>query len=99
MSSMDTTTTEKYLGWTNYPTWAVSLWLSNDEGLYRHLMAVVETAKQDDWKRIEVADGIKDFVCDDLAPEINPPSFATDLLGYALEQVNWLEIADAFLDD
>ena len=24
---------EGYNGWRNYPTWAVNLWLSNDEGL------------------------------------------------------------------
>jgi hypothetical protein len=30
-----TTTDTTYNGWTNYPTWAVALWIDNDEPLYR----------------------------------------------------------------
>lgn len=26
-----------YQGWTNYETWAVSLWLDNDKGLYHEV--------------------------------------------------------------
>jgi len=28
---------ETYNGWTNYQTWAVKLWMDNDEGAYRYL--------------------------------------------------------------
>jgi hypothetical protein len=31
-----------YNGWTNYPTWCVNLWLSNDEGLYRATVELVD---------------------------------------------------------
>jgi hypothetical protein len=102
MSTMTEDTT--YNGWKNYPTWAVNLWLSNDEGLYgatRHLVeTTITTAKRSEWDdahRVHVADALKSFVRDDLAPDLGA-SFAADLLGYALDSVNWLEIADAWLE-
>jgi hypothetical protein len=46
--------------------------------------------------RIRVADGLKEWVRNDLAPDLGA-SFAADLLGYALDQVDWFEIADAWI--
>ncbi len=91
MTDMDQT----YQGWKNYPTWAVNLWLSNDEGLYHATVARVEAAK--DEGRVEVADTLKAWVTLDLAPDLGA-SFAADLLGYALDSVDWFEIADAWLE-
>lgn len=92
-------TDETYNGWKNYPTWAVNLWLSNDEGLYneaRELTAVC-VERGDDLIRVRVADVLRDWVRDDLAPDLGA-SFAADLLGYALDQVDWFEIADAWIE-
>ena len=33
-----------YQGWSNYPTWAVNLWLANDEGLYLATLELIESA-------------------------------------------------------
>jgi hypothetical protein len=93
-------TDETYNGWNNYPTWVVNLWLSNDEGLYNETRALVRAARVEldpvtdaVWP---VADAIRDFVRDDVAPDLGA-SFAADLLGYALDQVDWFEIADAWI--
>lgn len=103
-----------YNGWTNYPTRAVNLWLSNDESLYDEARALVadrlvyvdhsdDNVKQGIWtveqaRRFHVSDDLKSWVRDDIAPDLGA-SFAADLLGYALDQVNWYEIADAWIAD
>jgi hypothetical protein len=86
---------EPYQGWTNYPTWAVSLWLNNDEPLYRQLQSLI---RQSDGEAYELAQSLKNWVIDDLTPDL-APSFAGDILGWAMEQVNWDEIAASELSE
>ncbi len=85
MGDKDTT----YNGWTNYPTWCVNLWLSNDESLYQEAMAQAQRFSQ---SRGDLAQVLKDWVCDVLAPDLGA-TFAADLLGYALGEVDWHELA------
>ena len=116
---MQTVEDQTYNGWKNYPTWAVNLWLSNDEGLYDEMTSQVEqivgytSAREpltrEETVRYEVAEAIKNFVTDDLSPQIDNGQggtetgelvgFAADLYGWALAHVDWYEIADAFLSE
>lgn len=99
---------DRYNGWRNYPTWAVNLWLSNDEGLYLGALARTEAIMSEDhptspyWTveeshRFNVADTLKDWVTYDLAPDLGA-TFAADLMGYALGEVDWHEVADAWIE-
>jgi hypothetical protein len=100
-----------YNGWGNYPTWCVNLWLSNEESLYNEARELVSApvdllgsesslvyVEPDRRRRIAAAERLKSWVRDDLAPDLGA-SFAADLLGYALDDVDWFELADAWLED
>ena len=102
-------TDKAYEGWTNYETLAVNLWINNDEGIYNYWLKVAEyrqhTAPQcqqvidgiwttDEAAKFLLADGLKDQH-EEGAPEL--PNVYGDLLGAALSEVNWAEIAEGLL--
>lgn len=103
-----------YNGWANYETWCVHLWLSNEEADYRYWRGQAaeckaEAADEDErnvhWTEAEHArftladrlkDQLQDASCDALG---DTSSLWADLLGAALSEVDWHEIADAFLEE
>jgi hypothetical protein len=98
---------KKYNGWTNYETWAVKLWLDNDQATYNTVLGLAKLAKKTPknkvWTRKEttrfaLADAIKNYVANDIMPDLEA-SLASDLLNAALSEVNWQEIADNVLSD
>src|SRR3954449_7042782 len=87
----------KYNGWANYETWAVKLWLDNEEPSYRYW---TETAR--DWHGCdEAAAGLARQLKEEVGEGISlvEASLYSDLLWAALSEVDWLEIAESYLDD
>jgi hypothetical protein len=98
--------TTTYNGWSNYETWAVKLWLDNDEGTYNYwsdrakeiirdprlseYLTIEQTARQD------LADELK-REHEENAPEVS--GVFSDLLNAALSEVEWSEIAESMLAD
>ena len=103
----------EYNGWTNYATWAVKLWIDNEEGSYH---AVRETAREI-WEAAadDDPDGTPhslqrtERAARDLARELEGivrdlfdlpvEGLAGDLCGSALSDVNWEEIAESIVED
>lgn len=94
-----------YNGWKNYETWNVALWLGNDYGSYLMVREMAQDAKDAaegngdaDNARYTLAEALKDLIADEMAPDLGASMYA-DLLGAALSEVDWSEIATSILSE
>jgi hypothetical protein len=82
-------TEKRYNGWTNYETWLIALYISNDEGeqnLWTNQARAMSESK--------LADALKEYHEEAAeAGKESLPYFAQDLLSAAFSEVNWREIA------
>ena len=103
-------TEKSYNGWTNYETWVTALWLDNDYATHCYWREVTEECQaaapatepvqQGVWTveeaaRLTLSNRLKEEVTDG-SPVVTASLYA-DLLGAALQEVNWLEIAEHYL--
>lgn len=97
----------KYNGWRNYETWLANLWLNNDQGTYwfwceeardawRYAATTDYLTRQQSARR-ELAKRLQNEI------EENSPcpeaGLYSDLLNSAISEIDWYEVADAFLED
>ena len=89
----------KYNGWTNYETWAVSLWIDNEESSYRYWRQEAARYEQDIADKEDAICGLAAQLKQEISDEAptDEPSVYSDLLNAALSEVNWAEIAENWL--
>lgn len=103
-----------YNGWTNYETWVVNLWMDNEQGTYDYWREVAQEVSNDletptnSMTRMDeaiyiLADKLKDYheeAKDEILENVKlTASVWADLLGAALSEVNWREIAEHLLEN
>lgn len=86
----------KYNGWSNYETWCVAMWISNDRSQYDYWNEMSADAKGSDDPPLALAEFLKEQFNDN-RPELT--GCWADLLGAALSEVNWFEIAEDLLHE
>lgn len=95
-----------YNGWTNYETWAVNLWLDNDEGsqdfwreqaqeCWDEAAPTSYSTREENAVR-HLSDRLKDYH-EEARPEVD--GMYGDLIDAALGAVNWREIAKHYVED
>jgi len=104
---------KRYNGWTNYETWNVKLWMDNEEGSQSYYSDLAQEAYNDaeadgtftreERATLDLSAKIKDeyesAMFDWLEESGKQASVWADLLGAALGEVNWHEIAENMIDD
>ena len=81
----------KYNGYTNYETWAVCLWIDNDEYMQGVARSMVRHKDLEDGS---AAQAIKEWF-EEMKPELGA-SLWSDLLNAAMSEVNWQEVAEQY---
>ena len=98
----------EYNGWKNYETWTVGLWIDNDPGLWANFSEVAQWSFDStdpdeplEDRRIDARNDLAEEMKDSFreqADELAGASVFADLLGSALDMVDWQEIAEHLLE-
>lgn len=86
-----------YNGWSNYETWAVALWIDNEQGSQEWAvdLACEVVASETEHPRSDLADRLHEEL-DAEMPNLGASMFS-DLLNAAWGEVDWRELAGHYL--
>jgi len=97
----------EYNGWKNYETWVVALWIDNEPHTYEQRRQMAREAIADatpnplspsmDTARWDYEQALRQWIRDEV--ESQEAGLASDLLGSALDNVDWREIAQNWIDE
>jgi len=81
--------TEQYNGWSNYETWLVSMWLTNDQSSYNWLEALRSERGSDHEKAERLEAAVREQY------QFDPYGLVADFVNGAFGRVDWVEIVSA----
>ena len=90
---------DKYNGWTNYETWNFNLWITNNEGDYRHALQLTE----DSINKYELSKDLEEWA-EDMADDVlrsyeYAHGFIKDMVNTSIKEVNFYEVAEHLWDE
>ncbi len=88
---------EGYNGWANYETWAMALWIDNDEGTYLASREIARDAAKGPHPTLKASEALSAWMYEAM-PNIRA-SVWSDLLSASWARVDWYEIAENFLEE
>ena len=92
----------KYQGWSSYETWAVALWIDNDEGMLDWAREIAKSMAQADRSAADCGMGIKHWLEEEVYGEIinklGASGMPSDIWLSAGQNVDWPEIGQHYLD-
>ena len=99
---------DSYNGWSNYETWVCHLWMTNDGGGYwddiaRDIAECAEDYRGEYPESFTLVDIATRLLSDRIRDEMQIPDdlegMWRDLVGSALDEVDWSEIAESLLGE
>lgn len=93
---------EEYQGWTNHATWAVNLWIGDDEISYRALRLNVGKLTPEVCKRFVtelIPKSLLRSIFADISNTVWSDSMLDELTPIILKDVNWEEICEAWNEE
>ena len=85
-----------YEGWRNYETWLVKLWLDNEPYTYFEMQ---ELARFHEGEAYTLSEEIRESVQEQMAEYLPQAGMVMDLALSALSEVDWMEIAESYLEE
>ncbi len=78
-----------YNGWTNWETWNLNLWLTNDESMYRAASMYARDGE----------DSLQEYAESIVYDGVPEAGIARDFLAASLHEVDWSEIRAGLVED
>ncbi len=87
-------TDQSYNGWANYETWLANLWLTNTQADYFTIKELIKEAAD----VYSASQAIKSYV-EELNPLVGTATMYADLLSASLRAIDWMQIAESFMEE